>query len=231
MNKSILVIITLLIAFNSQSIFSQDVKAPENELLSMNLKGVMINKVENYYYRFEKGQPAAEHFHLGPVFGYVVKGKIIYQVEDNKPVVLQAGDAFYEPVGKKIKRFDNGSEKEEAVFIDLSLLKSAEPPIQFEKTPSGKYDIRLLQKQQFDFTVNRVVVSKASFVAGETRQLDSKNGPVLGFVVKGEINYKVSDTAFKLVRAGEGFYEPEGEAIVFSNSSSDEVLLVNFSLY
>ncbi|EXG81950.1 cupin domain-containing protein [Cryptosporangium arvum] len=39
------------------------------------------------------------HRHSGPVFGYVLEGEVIFELEGEAPRVLRAGDTFSEPGG------------------------------------------------------------------------------------------------------------------------------------
>ncbi|MFJ4985350.1 cupin domain-containing protein [Streptomyces sp. NPDC088732] len=49
------------------------------------------------------GDPGAPpHRHPGPVFGYVTRGEILFELEGQPPRVLKAGDALFEPGGDVI---------------------------------------------------------------------------------------------------------------------------------
>jgi len=39
------------------------------------------------------------HRHSGPVFGYVVEGEILFELEGQEPYPIKAGEAFWEPGG------------------------------------------------------------------------------------------------------------------------------------
>ena len=39
------------------------------------------------------------HRHSGPVFGYVLEGKILFEIEGEAPREIVAGEAFWEPGG------------------------------------------------------------------------------------------------------------------------------------
>ncbi|MFC9556771.1 cupin domain-containing protein [Rhodococcus sp. NPDC056960] len=41
----------------------------------------------------------APHRHSGPVFGYVLEGKIFFELEGEEPREIAAGEAFWEPGG------------------------------------------------------------------------------------------------------------------------------------
>jgi uncharacterized protein (DUF302 family)/quercetin dioxygenase-like cupin family protein len=49
---------------------------------------------------------AGPHVHNGPVFGHILTGSVTFQVGDEPPVVLRAGDVFHEPEAVRITRFD-----------------------------------------------------------------------------------------------------------------------------
>jgi quercetin dioxygenase-like cupin family protein len=49
------------------------------------------------------GDPgAAPHRHSGPVFGYMLEGEMIFELEGSAPRVIRAGEAFWEPGGDVI---------------------------------------------------------------------------------------------------------------------------------
>ncbi|MEY9908307.1 quercetin dioxygenase-like cupin family protein [Catenulispora sp. MAP12-49] len=52
------------------------------------------------------GYAAGLHVHNGPVFGNIVSGAAVYQIEGEQAVLLRPGDVFYEPEGVRIARFD-----------------------------------------------------------------------------------------------------------------------------
>ncbi|MFK4085414.1 cupin domain-containing protein [Kribbella sp. NPDC020789] len=49
------------------------------------------------------GDPGAPpHRHPGPVFGYVIEGEVLFELEGQAPRVLKAGESLYEPGGDVI---------------------------------------------------------------------------------------------------------------------------------
>jgi quercetin dioxygenase-like cupin family protein len=49
------------------------------------------------------GDPgAAPHRHSGPVFGYLLEGEIVFELEGEPERVIKAGEAFWEPGGDLI---------------------------------------------------------------------------------------------------------------------------------
>jgi quercetin dioxygenase-like cupin family protein len=55
----------------------------------------------------------APHRHSGPVFGYVLEGKILFELEGQAPREIVAGQAFWEPGGDvvhyQVANLDSGS--------------------------------------------------------------------------------------------------------------------------
>lgn len=44
------------------------------------------------------GEPGSgPHRHSGPVFGYVLEGEILFELEGERPYPIKAGEAFWEP--------------------------------------------------------------------------------------------------------------------------------------
>src|SRR5262249_43060258 len=44
------------------------------------------------------GDPGSgPHRHSGPVFGYVLEGEILFELEGQEPYPIKAGEAFWEP--------------------------------------------------------------------------------------------------------------------------------------
>jgi quercetin dioxygenase-like cupin family protein len=53
--------------------------------------------------QFPPGDPGTPpHRHSGPVFGYMVEGEMLFELEGEPPRVLRAGEAFWEPGGDVI---------------------------------------------------------------------------------------------------------------------------------
>jgi quercetin dioxygenase-like cupin family protein len=42
------------------------------------------------------------HRHSGPVFGYMLEGEMIFELEGDAPIVVRVGDTFWEPGGDRI---------------------------------------------------------------------------------------------------------------------------------
>ena len=91
-----------------------------------------VDRVEAYRVTLPPGQPAGRHHHVGGVIGLVEQGRIAYQLEGEDATELTAGDAFFEPAGANVSRFDNLSDAEPATFVAYYLLSGDEPLITFD---------------------------------------------------------------------------------------------------
>jgi len=157
---------------------------------------------------------------MAPAIGYVSKGAILYQVEGEKPQLLREGDAFYEPAGPRILRFDNASATEEAIFIDFNLQQKNEPFIVFEKKLTEAIDRRELPTLHIkNGEIDRADIFVSEIEAKGKKTLNP-NGPLLGYVAQGVVNVSINGLAAKEIIAGGSF------SLASANSS---VTLVNGS--
>ncbi len=79
----------------------------------------LIDRVEAH--RVVLGPLAATglHLHTGGTIGYILDGEVAFQIEGEEQRILHAGDAFVEPAGSRIARFDNLSDARPATFLAL----------------------------------------------------------------------------------------------------------------
>lgn len=91
-------------------------------LLTANLGERTVTSVEIKEITLAPGQKAGLHLHSCPVTGYIAKGTAIMQVEGEDELILNTGDAFYEPADTHIAQFSNYSDSEPMTFIAFYLL-------------------------------------------------------------------------------------------------------------
>jgi quercetin dioxygenase-like cupin family protein len=72
------------------------------------------------------GQSPGQHRHPCDVIGYVLSGTIEFEIAGRPGQRLTVGDAFHEPAGEVINRFDNGSAVQPASFVACYLLPPGE---------------------------------------------------------------------------------------------------------
>lgn len=200
-----------------------DSPAAPTKLLSASFAPRQVVQVEVGDFHFRPGQIAPVHGHDAPAVGYVAKGAILYQVEGEKPQMLQAGDAFYEPTGKRILRFDNASATGEAIFIDFNLQQEGEPFIVFEEQPSESIDRRPLPTIDIaDRTVSGVDVYTRDLAAGGSVSLDT-TAATLGLVAGGIVEITIPGGETVRVIAGNSFAVPADAAGVWIVNASSEI--------
>jgi len=77
----------------------------------------LIDRIEAHRIDLRPGQRSFRHTHPGGVVGYVVDGEIMFEIDEWPATTLRAGEAFYEPPGATINRFDNASDTAPATFV------------------------------------------------------------------------------------------------------------------
>jgi quercetin dioxygenase-like cupin family protein len=191
-------------------------------LLTASFAARPVVQVEVGDFRFKPGQVAPIHTHQAPAVGYVAKGMIIYQVEGGQPQILRAGDAFFEPTGTRVLRFDNASATEEAVFVDFNLEQVNEPFIVFEQNPTEAIDRRTLPTVKLNGkNIDKVDVYANKLGPNGTIDLPGRE-PTLGFVAEGIVELRVKGQAVKRVIAGGTFAIPSvGSQAKITNVSAE----------
>ena len=84
----------------------------------------VTGRVEVREIRMRPDTAAGLHVHNGPVFGAIVSGSVVYQIEGEEASTLTPGDVFYEPEGARIARFDATGEG--VTFLGYFLLAPGE---------------------------------------------------------------------------------------------------------
>jgi len=202
-------------------------------LLTQRFEPRPVARVEIGDFHFVPGQLAPLHTHVAPVFGYVSKGSIYYQVAGQPPQVLKTGDVFYEPVGPDIVHFDNASKTEEAIFTDFNFERDGEPFIVFPAPLTEKIDRRSFPSRQLDgATVNTMDVVEQVLRPAASLALPGSRATAYVYVVQGSVSVTVRGEAPILYLAGQTFYAPShaSDSRVVNPSKSDPAKLVVFEL-
>ena len=96
-------------------------------LLSIQLKEKQgLSKVEIKKVVIPINGKAEYHLHPCLVVGHIVSGTLLFQIEGEKPQLIKAGEAFYEPKNKPILHFDNALDSEPLVFMAYYLVEENE---------------------------------------------------------------------------------------------------------
>jgi len=190
-----------------------------------------VVQVEVGDFHFTPGQPAPVHTHLAPVFGYVSKGTILYQIEGEAPQTLKTGDAFYEPVGLNILHFDNASQTDEAVFTDFNFERAGEPFIVFPKPLTTRIDRRSFPSETLDGAVADHMEVRKETLPPAAKLGGARTGErVTAYVADGSIRVRIGREAPIVYLTGQSFYVPnEGQEIV-NASAAQSATVITFRL-
>ena len=75
------------------------------------------------------GLQSGAHRHPGPVFGYILEGELLTQVEGSAPITYKAGQVFYEPAGHIHMQAKNPSKTVTTRFLAVVIGKQGQPPV------------------------------------------------------------------------------------------------------
>jgi quercetin dioxygenase-like cupin family protein len=87
--------------------------------------GGVVNAVRVDY---EPGGWSRAHRHPAGAYVYVIEGSVIFGIDDDEHVVLNAGDSFYEPPGALHAVSRNASQDAPASIIAFFMLSEGESP-------------------------------------------------------------------------------------------------------
>ena len=114
-----------------------DLMAQQKQLTRKDLLNAIVNQkvsvVEIKEVNMTEGQEAHKCLHPCPVVGYIVSGRVLFQIEGQESKILKEGDAFYEPKNKTILHFDNASKDKPLIFVPLYLKEQNEENIKVLK--------------------------------------------------------------------------------------------------
>lgn len=196
------------------------------KLLTAHFDSRTLAQIEAGSFHFLPGQTAPLHTHQAPAVGYVAKGSILYQVEGEQPVLLKAGDAFYEPAGPKILRFDNASATDKAVFIDFNFQQKEEPFIVFNAPLTEAIDRRAMPTMTLngqtidDVTIDEVNVFRTELTPNHQQQLNSAM-PLLGYVAQGSVKLRRPGKKIERYNAGESYAIPANQKVTLYSASTE----------
>ena len=87
--------------------------------------GLVVNAVRVDY---EPGGFSHAHRHPAGAYVYVIDGSVVFGIDDREPVVLKAGDSFYEPPGALHAVSRNASQELPASMIAFFVLEEGQSP-------------------------------------------------------------------------------------------------------
>jgi quercetin dioxygenase-like cupin family protein len=91
--------------------------------------GLVVNAVRVDY---EPGGFSRVHRHPAGAYVYVIDGSVIFGIDDREPIVLKAGDSFYEPPGALHAVSRNASQELPASLLAFFVLGEGESPTVYD---------------------------------------------------------------------------------------------------
>ena len=105
-------------------------KISRKELLKASLPGFTLDAVDVREITLRPGQKTGLHKHPCPVFGFILEGTAIVQIDGQAEQRVPAGGACFEPAETTILRFDNASDQQPLRFVACYLLREGQTLIE-----------------------------------------------------------------------------------------------------
>jgi quercetin dioxygenase-like cupin family protein len=96
-------------------------------LMQEPLEGITNPEVTVITLTVAPGAVSPPHKHIGPVFAYILEGKIENQVDPDAPKTYSAGDFFYEPAMHVHRALRNLSQTEHAKLLIFQVGEKGRP--------------------------------------------------------------------------------------------------------
>ena len=140
MKRPALTIVAIFVAgMGASAILSQFVNAQQGvprQVRPLPLKHTVIHTMDLVGLEGKQGALVAveyapgasdqKHYHSGHLFTYIVEGSVIWEVEGETPVTLNAGDAFYDRP-KQVHNHRNASATAPAKFVAFFVEDKGQP--------------------------------------------------------------------------------------------------------
>ena len=86
---------------------------------------------------YAPGAASPPHRHPGPVFGYVLEGRVAIGIDEHPPITYSAGDVWYEEGGRHTHRVSaNASATEPAKILAFLIVEKGQPLLEAVKVPA-----------------------------------------------------------------------------------------------
>lgn len=140
MKRSALTVTAIFVAgMGANSILTQFVNAQQGvprEVRPLPLRHSVIHRMDLTGLEGKQGAMVAveyapgasdqKHYHSGHLFTYVIEGSVIWEVEGQAPITLNAGDAFYDRP-KQVHNHRNASATVPAKFVAFFVEDKGQP--------------------------------------------------------------------------------------------------------
>ena len=137
--RALAAVMFFIAGMGTTSIFSQFVNAQQGvsrQVRPLPLKHVVVHQIDLAGLEGKQGALVAveyapgasdqKHYHSGHLFTYIVEGSVIWEVEGQAPITLNAGDAFYDRP-KQVHNHRNASTTAPAKFVAFFVEEKGQP--------------------------------------------------------------------------------------------------------
>src|SRR5215831_8683601 len=147
--------------------------------------------------RFFPGSSTPIHSHPGIVLAYVLEGRVRFAIDDQPERIVPAGGTFFEPLGA-VHTTSGSASVGEATTILVFELRPRELPATWET----------LVREPLPPDVEPVISVNGLTMPEQPVAEHSHPGPVIGYIVDGEIENQIDPDPPAIFKAGGVFYEP-----------------------
>ena len=147
--------------------------------------------------RFFQGASTPVHSHPGIVLGYVLEGRMRFAIDGQPERIVPTGGTFFEPLGA-VHTTSGSASAGEATTILVFELRPRELPPTWET----------LVRQPLPADIDPVISVNGLTMPEQPVAEHSHPGPVIGYIVDGEIENQIDPGPPAIFKAGGVFYEP-----------------------
>jgi quercetin dioxygenase-like cupin family protein len=147
--------------------------------------------------RFFPGASTPVHSHPGIVLGYVLEGRVRFAIDGQPERIVPTGGTFFEPLGA-VHTTSGSASAGEATTILVFELRPRELPPTWET----------LVREPLPADIEPVISVNGLTMPEQPVAEHSHPGPVIGYIVDGEIENQIDPDPLAIFKAGGVFYEP-----------------------
>ena len=147
--------------------------------------------------RFFPGSSTPVHSHPGIVMAYVLEGRVRFAIDGQPERIVSAGRTFFEPLGAVHTTSGSASAGEATTILVFELRPRELPPVW-----------ETLVREPLPADVESVISVNGLTMPEQPVAEHSHHGPVIGYIVDGEIENQIDPDPAAIYKAGGVFYEP-----------------------
>jgi quercetin dioxygenase-like cupin family protein len=149
--------------------------------------------------RFFPSASTPVHSHPGIVLGYVLEGRVRFAIDDQPERIVPTGGTFFEPLGAVHTTSGSASAGESTMILVFELRPRELPPTW-----------ETLVREPLPADIDPMISVNGLTMPEQPVAEHSHPGPVIGYIVDGEIENQIDPDPAAIFKAGGVFYEPPG---------------------